>query len=412
MEGHIRESKNSGKISADLNCGGIVGSMAVEYDLDPEEDISTSGDTSLDYVLRVRCIINRCRNEGTVRSRNSCAGGNCGRMELGIILGSENTGTVEAGSDYCGGIAGYSNSELRNNTCRAELSAVRYVGGIAGFANILKNNTAMVNISDATQYIGAIAGSVNGPDPEKIVSNRFYSETLCGIDGVNYEGKADSVSYPELASEGKALPLVLTFTVDGEILDTLTVPYGQSLPAEEIPKVPERDGFSGSWSRTDFETLTSDEVIEAVYSRGRTLLASTVGENGVSKALLEGNFTGTETFSVIQETPSGEEVERWHLLLPDEAETPCRIRFLAPEKTEVMLLENGVYHPVPAESFGKYRILNADQKDLRIVCLPVKNDLKLILICAGAAAVVLILILVIVIHKKKKKQKETKVEGV
>ena len=404
-EGHIKESQNKGEIAADLNSGGIVGSMAVEYDLDPEEDISTSGDTALDYVLRIRCIINNSKNEGKVRSRNSCAGGICARMELGIVKDCENVGSIKAGSDYCGGIAGYSNSEIRSSTSRSELSGTRYVGGIAGFANILKNNSAMVNISDATQFTGAIAGFVNETGEDKLVANRFYSETLYGIDGVNYEGKADAVSYSELFSGDTNLPLVLTFVAEDEVVDEVTVPYGKAVPEEEIPAVPEREGFYGSWSREDFGKILSDEVIEAVYTRTRALLSSTLGPDGVAKALLEGNYYGDETFSMIAETPVGEETERWHLVFPEDMSVPQQIRFLAPEKSDVMLVQNGTYGPAATESFGKYKLLTVDSNEVTIAVLPAKDNKTLIIICAASAAAVLVLILILVHVRKKKKAK-------
>ncbi len=42
-DGKIEGCTNMGKIEADINVGGIAGAMAIEYDLDPEDDIASVG---------------------------------------------------------------------------------------------------------------------------------------------------------------------------------------------------------------------------------------------------------------------------------------------------------------------------------------------------------------------------------
>lgn len=39
-------------MEGDVNVAGIVGSMAIEYDYDPEDDLTTSGDRSLNSTIR------------------------------------------------------------------------------------------------------------------------------------------------------------------------------------------------------------------------------------------------------------------------------------------------------------------------------------------------------------------------
>lgn len=52
--GKTVRSINRGKVHGDLNVGGIVGSMAIEFDFDPEDDVSKRGDKSLNFVYKTK----------------------------------------------------------------------------------------------------------------------------------------------------------------------------------------------------------------------------------------------------------------------------------------------------------------------------------------------------------------------
>ena len=49
-----------------MNGGGILGVVALENDLDPEEDVEISGDASLNFESEVRAVILDCENTGSV----------------------------------------------------------------------------------------------------------------------------------------------------------------------------------------------------------------------------------------------------------------------------------------------------------------------------------------------------------
>lgn len=38
--GYLSDARNDGTVEGDVNVAGIVGSMAIEYDFDPEDDLS------------------------------------------------------------------------------------------------------------------------------------------------------------------------------------------------------------------------------------------------------------------------------------------------------------------------------------------------------------------------------------
>lgn len=59
----------------------------------------------------------------------------------------------------------------------------------------------------------------------------------------------------------------VTFRADGKVIETRTVTSGKTI--SNIPDVPAKEGYSGVWSisQTDFSSLTSDTIVDAVYTR-------------------------------------------------------------------------------------------------------------------------------------------------
>ena len=115
-QGRIEGSRNRGEVYGDISVGGVVGSMAVEYDFDPEDDVKDRGTKSLKFTYKTKCVLRRCVNEGKVNSAKNYAGGIVGRMDLGSVLSCEGYGAVKANDgDYVGGIAGASETVIRNS---------------------------------------------------------------------------------------------------------------------------------------------------------------------------------------------------------------------------------------------------------------------------------------------------------
>ena len=54
--GKIRSCINYGTVNADINSGGIVGALSWENDLDPEDDITVSGEASSNVTYRTRAV--------------------------------------------------------------------------------------------------------------------------------------------------------------------------------------------------------------------------------------------------------------------------------------------------------------------------------------------------------------------
>lgn len=52
--GYLSDARNDGTVEGDVNVAGIVGSMAIEYDFDPEDDLIREGDRSWTSDIRPR----------------------------------------------------------------------------------------------------------------------------------------------------------------------------------------------------------------------------------------------------------------------------------------------------------------------------------------------------------------------
>ena len=419
-QGRATACTNYGEVNGDTNAGGITGMIGVEYDLDPETDIHQSGDSSLDYIFRAKCIVDNCTNRGTVKARSNYSGGIAGHMEMGLAAENANYGTLDCSGSYVGGIAGYSVGLVRNNTARCDVSGSRYVGGIAGYGVTLRDNLAMVGASDSKQYVGAVAGRVKNVDPDEVSGNYYYSTSIYGIDGVSYEGIAEGVTYDALLEKDN-IPesfhqLVLTFKADDTIVRQVACNYGEAIPDDQIPQVPPKEGFHAEWSRTDFSNITEDEVIEADYSRVNTLLVSQQ-ERSAGQPVIEvyGNFRDGDALILTEMAAESGEKERWMVSVPDDGQEKHQIRFLASDDTkkpEIYLIQNGKKTKAQTDTLGKYITFDAEGSDVAF-CVEEKGTpgglagkIGIAVVAAGAAAVLLHGIL-----KKKRNRKKEKLRS-
>ncbi|MGN1307867.1 MAG: GLUG motif-containing protein [Faecousia sp.] len=227
--GKVSDCTNFGSVDGDINVGGIAGAMAMEYALDPEDDITSNLDGNRRRKLEVKAILQNCTNHGSVTAKRSYAGSICGRMDLGLIARSEGYGSVSVSSgDYAGGIAGLAASTIRHCFAKCTLSGEKYIGGIvgsgvtediAGSSGTVAGCYSMVKIEKAEEFFGA----VSGVDAGDYVENYFISDTLTGINGRSYTGKAEPISYAallELAGTGIVLEPTQESSEASETADT------------------------------------------------------------------------------------------------------------------------------------------------------------------------------------------------
>lgn len=70
-------------VPAGTDIGGIAGSVAIEYDFDPEDDLTESGEQSLNFEYNTLAVVLDCVNKGAVTAKKDNAGGIVGRMDVG-----------------------------------------------------------------------------------------------------------------------------------------------------------------------------------------------------------------------------------------------------------------------------------------------------------------------------------------
>ena len=287
--GDLSDARNDGTVEGDINVAGIVGSMAIEYDFDPEDDLIREGDRSLDFRYQTRAVVTACINTGEITGKQDYAGGIVGLMDLGRVSGCENYGTVTStNGDYVGGIAGASWGSIRDSWSKCRLSGGDYVGGVAGLGATLVNCHTLVTIDEGDACLGAVAGDADSGGT--VSGNTFTSESLGALDGISYAGKAEPVTFdalcgtegvPELFSR-----LELTFAADGVTVAVVPFRYGEGIDA--LPEIPAKKGYSAAWPDLDYTHLTDSQTLEAEY----TPYTSALTDGGeLPQILVDGSFS-------------------------------------------------------------------------------------------------------------------------
>lgn len=394
---------NMGKIEADINVGGIAGAMAIEYDLDPEDDISAVGNRSLNFRYETKAVALRCRNYGSVISKKNCAGGIVGRMDLGTAAECEGYGYVQStNGDYVGGIAGYSDASVRDSFAKCVLSGGSFLGGITGRASVLENCHAIIDVEDFTGRTGAIAGEAE--DVEKVKGNSFIDTGYAGIGGISYEGKAFPITYEQM-EQIQGLPedfteFTIKFRANGSLIKTVPFTFGEDMTGLEFPEVPERDGYYGLWPDIDLSHMTFSTVLEAEYKPWVTVLTSAeTGENTEQPlALAEGVFTDDDSITAqyiqMDKLPSGAIVGDNTKVISvsidsGTAEDITKIRLLkgTDEAANVWKLDDGKWRKADFEENGSYIITEMEGAESIYCIAPSSDTMKEY---AAAAAVIIL----------------------
>lgn len=392
---------NSGAVSGDVNTGGIAGSIAIEYELDPEDDVSANLDGEYRRQYEYRAVVQQCANTGAVSAKRSNTGGIAGRMDLGLIISCESYGSVESDSGSCvGGIAGLTAATVRSSYAKCTLSGKKYVGGIVGSgvaeksdgsASTVTGCWSLVDITDCQQYEGAVSGADTGT----FTDNYFVSDTLAGINRQSFAGRAEPVSFDTLAA-AEGMPdgmttFTLSFVSDGKVLTSRTFSYGASFDSSVYPPLPEKDGIYAHWDRTDLRDLHLDTVVTAVYDALLpTLSSEQTREDGRPVILAGGDFNDGDTMAATALTLTPEEfhaadgsfadraanwfsylkdgqlppltvnrrvAEQWRVSLPDDGQETHTLRYLPAQDASHLRLyvnDGGGWQAVSYDTVGSY----------------------------------------------------------
>lgn len=394
ITGKVENCINYGDVMADLNVGGIAGAIAYENDLDPEEDITIIGESSLNFDSEIRAVILNCKNYASVTVKRQNVGGITGWQSMGLIKSSLNAGTVNgATADYVGGICGQSTGFIRSCSTKCELSGDAYVGGIAGSATIVSDCRSMVYLLTGTEKLGAILGLAEESltEAEAPIQNNLYMtvyKDIGGIDGISYSGCAQPLAMQEFL-ELDNLPemfqsVTVTFCYEDGSEHTVAVTPGGKLHEKDIPVVPKKEGYVGEWAglaETDLTDIAFDMTFHTVYTgHGITIQSKTTGENNRPIMLIQGTFTkdATVTLSESEKLPVLLEnqtiIETWCFTI-SENEKVTRGRYLIPQDYDpeelyiFMGSENGDWKEVPYSIDGSYMVfeLSGEENQIAIV---------------------------------------------
>lgn len=407
--GWVAASSNRGSVAGDVNVGGITGAMAVEYDFDPEDDVTSQGRASARFQYRTRAVLRDCVNYGPVTARKDCVGGAAGRMDLGLIQRCGNAGPVETtAGQYAGGVAGASYAAIQASWAKCTLTGERHVGGIAGLGADISQCRALVALEGGLSNLGAIAGEVQ--EEGELWDNWFVSDTLGGVDGISYAGKAQNLDYEAFIQlDGLPYPFrtfTLTFQAEDKIISQREFDYGAALEESWLPEVPEKEGFYGQWTLPAQPQLFFDTVIQARYTPWRTALS-----DGSGAVLAEGCFGPDAALSTVQplSQPMEAAVGHWRITLSEGEFTALRLA--RPEEATRPAVwvrtTQGEWEALPHTVDGSYlRVsLSGREAELCLTQLP-PDPTPWIALAAGGAAVLLILRSGLRRRKKKKTLKQ------
>lgn len=413
-DGKVADCRNTGTVEGDRNVGGVIGAMAIEFDLDPEDD--ATGVFSFGVTYETKAVLQGCVNYGGVTAKKDCVGGLSGRMDLGTALECQNYGPVEStGGDYVGGIAGFSDASVRGCWAKSVLSGGNYVGGVAGWASRLRDCRAIATISQGTECLGAIAGAV---DPDGVLSGCCFVDCgMAGVDGVSYAGQAAPVSF-EVMSQLEGVPaeftsFALTLLADGKTVAQIPFLYGDDLSRIELPSVPEREGSYGVWPEFDTSGTSSDITLEAEYASWVTLVASMEQSGKLPLALAEGQFTQEAVLHVSDSalTPPKKDAEgavTWDISLAGSTLGPgdtLPLRLLSPgEDAEVWQYQNGQWVALDTTRSGQYLLITMEGTQGAFFLQPKGNDswTTVLLTVGGAAGLGALMVIARKVWRKRK----------
>lgn len=417
---------NNGNVFGDINVGGIGGVMGLEFSLDPEDDLTSELSVTQKKQYKMKAVIHACINNAEITAKRNCAGGIVGKMDIGLVYGSEAYGVISSQSgDYVGGISGISAGLISQCFAKCSISGGKYVGGIigsgvsedySGDSSMVRNCYSMVEIKNFTQYAGAVAGINLG----EFAENLFVSSTLSGIDRVSYRGKAERISYDDLIKR-RSIPdgfysFTLDFVADGETIYSTTFEYGTSFDSSVFPAIPEKNGHYGYWDCEELSGLVFDTTVSVVYKPYITAIGSSqTRDDGKEMFFVQGEFIegdsiyvkpGASTSGLVLEDKFFTKdtlIESFTLTIPKDNMKTNNVHFLPEtDNCRIFVKVGGVWTEVETKQFGSYLTFDVEGEVLEIAV--VKHSIKLVPVLAigGGALLLLVAIIVFAIIRRKK----------
>lgn len=407
--GRLTGAVNTGKVYGDVNVAGIAGSMSVEYDFDPEDDLTEDGTRSLNFQYKTLAVVTGCINRAEISAKKDYAGGIVGRMDLGTVKNCENYGSVESsGGDYVGGIAGLSRATSRSCYVKCSLSGGDYIGGVLGAGEssaVVSDCRTLVEITEGGRCLGAVSGTETG----SFSGNQYVSDTLAGLGRISYAGQAEPISFDELRAV-TGLPQAMTqftlrFVVEDEEIQSRNFAYGASFGEDVFPDIPVKDGYYAAWDTDDLGSLHFDKTVTAEYTRYvLTLPSEAERENGRPVFLADGDFDADAELTVTAADPvervhGKQPLEQWKVQISDTRQDSYTLRYLAPdgdpESVHIYVREDGRWKRAECEVFGSCLVFALPGAEADVAVLQAPGVLMEGLVIAAVLLVVLAAVLLI-----------------
>ncbi|MCI9503328.1 MAG: hypothetical protein HFG76_15350 [Hungatella sp.] len=403
-EGMITGCINEGAVTADFQAGGIAGIIGMETSLDPEQDLEADQERTLNVTRDMRAIVSDCVNRQQIQVKNDYAGGIVGKANLGALIRNQNYGDILAeDGNYTGGITGSSAYVLRGNYNMCAITGNNYAGGIAGWGTDILDNYSMVSFGNLEgEWIGTVAGDV---DPDGVVEGNFYvEEGLGAVDNVTYENQAQGLAYQDFCGQPQVPEefgrLTVKFMVEDQVLKTVVCEYGGSVPEEEIPQVPKKDGYYYMWEEKNLSCVRGNEKVRAIYKAWNATIASS--EDKMPVMLAEADFYPGTTLEARERAeeypkeriPDGYQAVKgyeYSITQPEGAEEPesVRIHVLADgcSKQAVLgIMENGQLRVADSRRDGEYLVFSSEASGEVVILEPERNIAVWVLAAAAVLA--------------------------
>ena len=450
--GKTTHCDNNGSISGDNNVGGIVGSLTVESEVDPESDLSAlTGNRLAKNRLSVYAVVIGCVNRGSVTAKHECAGGIAGKMDLGTAAHCASYGPVALeDGDYAGGITGLLYGTVKSSCVKCSLSGKRYIGGIVGNgydaqrsdkedrSSLVSGCYALVDIREKPQFAGAISGGSAGI----YENNYFVPADYAGLDRLSIHGKAEPIPFEQYAAvEGlpeEARTFRLRFMVEDSLIKEIPFSYGASFDRSVFPEVSRRDGAYAVWDRTDLNDLRFDTTVTARYRMDETVLRSALErEDGRAVVYVDGqfqqgdeltlemipvteeeirNFSGTwqdtvreQLRSIFRDREPDYSIpvsvsEHVRVSFPEDGLDSHSVRYLTPngqtENYRLYLWEDDNWQRIRPDTFGSYYLIEVPGQQAQFELVSTIQSWWIVAYIAAALVILVLLIIVIVKLKK------------
>lgn len=402
--------RNSGKINADRNGGGIVGAINFENDLDPEDDVLISGEFTLHYSGTYRAVVLNCQNDASVFVKKQYGGGIAGFAPLGLIRTCRSAADLLCDdASYIGGIAGRSDGYIRNCAAKCQIRAKSYAGGIAGYGHTVSDCNVISHI-EGEETRGSILG--HAKDLTCLSNNLSLSaDDLGAVDNISYEHAAQSttpekmLAYPDIPEFFRTFRVTFVF-YDGKTAE-VDLPTGETLTESQIPTLPDLDGCAGQWLNLDQITFFDTQIICSYESKTRVLQSMEQRGNGLPIILAEGAFLPDHSILISKAEGMDGAIETWSVT----TEHANILRYLIPEGYSgnelavYCLTADNSWKRMNSVTDGRYFVFSVDGENTIFSIVPLADFPWWIIVLAAAVIMISGSVTAILVIRNRKKNK-------